>query len=617
MKTDFEDADIAYRDIVESMVDGVVILDRDGLILYTNHDLPVRLGVSPEELTGRYFREFVPAGSEEALDLLLEKPGRREIALVSANGIQVPMLVSSSRFNGGTERTVLVLTDFSEQKGAPRAETADVQAHEGELAGELRRAYETLDFQARLLQNMRDAVLATDRDERVIAWNPAAERIYGWKAAEALGKRAADLLVNKPPGPGSNEINRSLSERGVFRGELLQGTRSGDEIWVESIVMPLYDRDGEIMGSFAVNRDITQRKRADAELARFKYLVQNAAEGIAVTDPALKIVYANESFSRLCGVGIEDLKGQDITTVLLSPEEKERLEYLVPPAIRDKGRWTGEIKVHRPDGSCTDVLMNAGVLKDDKDDVVGGVVMVMDISSVKEAEERLRAVNLELDSYAQTVSHDLRSPLTAVILANELMRDAALQGDIGEIKSEIEESTGTIGRNVSKAYALINDLLILAESGQRPARVADVDVNEVVDRVIEERQPQIAEKDIAVHKDDDLGRLRASETQIYQLLSNLIGNSIRHNDNPNPEVWIRRLSGDESHRLHYLVKDNSSGISAEQLETVFTPFYKRDTAGGGIGLTIVKKIVDVYHGDIRAYNDNGACFEFTLNDFQA
>lgn len=123
------------------------------------------------------------------------------------------------------------------------------------------------------------------------------------------------------------------------------------------------------------------------------------------------------------------------------------------------------------------------------------------------------------------------------------------------------------------------------------------------------------ERGIAVKVDDDLGSAKANPTHIYQIFANLISNAIKHNDNENPVIEVSCLGDDEEGLHRYLTRDNGSGIAPEYLGRIFLPFVKGKTGETGIGLTTVEKIVAVYGGEIRAYNDNGACFEFTLKDY--
>ena len=231
----------------------------------------------------------------------------------------------------------------------------------------------------------------------------------------------------------------------------------------------------------------------------------------------------------------------------------------------------------------------------------------------------LELANIELDGFAHTVSHDLKGPLSAIKLATELLQDYFTLPNTGagdDVEAdEISDIIAVIVRSVDKSDGFISDLLTLAEAGQKPAYVTDVDVREVVDDIAAERSGDIVGREIDLRMDGTLGRVRANPTHIYQVFANLIANAIEHNDGSQPVIEVKWLGDDSSDAHRYLVRDNGSGIPAEDLPKVFVPFFKGNGGNTGIGLSTVEKLVKMYGGDIEAYNDNGACFEFTIMDF--
>jgi signal transduction histidine kinase len=108
-----------------------------------------------------------------------------------------------------------------------------------------------------------------------------------------------------------------------------------------------------------------------------------------------------------------------------------------------------------------------------------------------------------------------------------------------------------------------------------------------------------------------MGLVRARPTHVYQLFSNLIANGVQHNDTTTPQLSLT-LQQSGGGMVNYLVRDNGSGIPEELLGRVFMPFAKGESGQTGIGLTIVEKIAGVYGGRVKAYNDDGACFEVSL-----
>ena len=237
------------------------------------------------------------------------------------------------------------------------------------------------------------------------------------------------------------------------------------------------------------------------------------------------------------------------------------------------------------------------------------------MEQLQASEESLRHANVELDGYAHTVSHDLRSPLSAISLASRMLLDAVDDPAVEDIRAEVRESAEVLDRNIQKSFTLIEDLLSLAEAGQRPPEIEQVDVSEVVERVLAEHAGELEAKGFKVRVDEDLGLLSASQTQVYQVFSNLIDNALKHAESAEPLVEITRLRREDGGCRHYLVRDNGPGIPESDAADIFIPFFRRSRGPHyGIGLATVAKIVKVYGGEIKAFNDNGACFEFSLRD---
>jgi signal transduction histidine kinase len=223
---------------------------------------------------------------------------------------------------------------------------------------------------------------------------------------------------------------------------------------------------------------------------------------------------------------------------------------------------------------------------------------------------------VELEGYAHTVSHDLKGPLTALMLSSITLQDLIRGGDLVSNREEVEAVLDIINNNVWKSSDLTDGLLFLAKAGQRPKDVERVDISEIVERIGKENAAEIEQRGIKLVVVEPLGSVTASPTHVYQLFANLIRNCIKHCQSDRPVITVKHLADDSDGSHRYLVRDNGRGIPPELLDRVFEPFFKGETGGTGIGLATVEKIVDVYGGKVRAYNDDGACFEFSLNDYR-
>ena len=361
---------------------------------------------------------------------------------------------------------------------------------------------------------------------------------------------------------------------------------------------------------------VIERMRGEQQLVaakeRWERSFKGVGEGMFIIDADFTVLQCNEAFANLVGDKPENLVGRKCYELVHNLDGPP--DSCVTNAAVIEGR-SASAELYEPNlGRYLEVLSDPSL--DSKGNFDFAIHLARDITERKRKEEEVQRINVELEGFAHTVSHDLRGPLTVITLASHNLREVLKLPRTDENELEIEELTEMIGSSVDRSSGLIEDLLTLAESGQAPSEVSDVDVGEIVERVLEERAGDIEEKEITVKVDDDLGQVMANPTQTYQLFSNLIGNAIKHNDSRKPVIEVSYLGDDELGAHRYLVRDNGSGVPPEELDKIFIPFFKGETGETGIGLSTVEKIVKVYGGEIRAYNDNGACFEFTLTDYE-
>ncbi|MFH1149295.1 MAG: HAMP domain-containing sensor histidine kinase [Actinomycetota bacterium] len=135
--------------------------------------------------------------------------------------------------------------------------------------------------------------------------------------------------------------------------------------------------------------------------------------------------------------------------------------------------------------------------------------------------------------------------------------------------------------------------------------------------VLAERESGIREAGMDFEVDGGLGMVRVQRTHLYQVFANLVDNALNYGRGQSPRVRISRLEADEPGAHRYLVCDNGPGIPTEMIDDLFTPFTRGERGGTGIGMAIVARIVGIYGGEVRVYNDPGACFDFTIRDYES
>jgi PAS domain S-box-containing protein len=324
-----------FERMVELANEGIWTLDADGLIDYVNERGASILGYAPEEMIGRSPRDFAlpEQGRPESVPGAqgAAEKGRTDLRVCRKDGTIVWISSSTSQFlgeDGSYQGGLAVFDDITERK----------------------RAEEALAFQAHLLACVRDAVIASDENFIVTYWNERAERLFGWTAEEAVGRRLGTMLEVRVPGSTREaEIERMLEE-GYYEGEAIFNHKDGHDIHVDVHVSVMRDRSGgarEFLYSF---RDIGDRKRAEEALRkseeRHRYLVQYAPSAIFKLDfRDMRFKDVNEAMSELTGYTQDELLSMGPLD-FLDKEDIERFKQGIRERLEDwKGSESVEYKV--------------------------------------------------------------------------------------------------------------------------------------------------------------------------------------------------------------------------------------------------------------------------------
>jgi PAS domain S-box-containing protein len=374
--------------VLESITDSYFQMDRAWRITEINQHAAANFGATREQLLGTVFWDALPEGKAPELGEQYRKGMESRVAVhFEGPSGSAPGRWFERHLYPTDEGLAVYFRDISERKR--------MEAH--------------IAYQAMLLANVNDAIVATDDQFRLTAWNARAEELYGWKAKGALGRPVGEVIRSKFTDFQRAESLKSLRESGHYDVEVAQYSRSGKRIWVQGHVSTLRDQSGNITGYLGVNRDITERKQAEERLQRSEaYLAEGQkishTGSWAVKFPSGELTWSREVY-RIYDLDPASAKlSQEMAFHLVHPEDRQSVKVAFDRAIRDKTDYSVEYRAILPDGSIKylhvlghPVLEGAGALTE----YIG---TVMDITERKRTEAFLREANERVEMILDSIT---------------------------------------------------------------------------------------------------------------------------------------------------------------------------------------------------------------------
>jgi len=345
-------------------------------------------------------------------------------------------------------------------------------------------------------------------------------------------------------------------------------------------------------------------------------ILEKMAEGVSVCNERGLFVYTNPAFDQMFEYDRGDLLGRHVTLLNRTncPETNAHIFQEVTAHLLREGAWAGEFENRTRNGRLITTLARISTLE-----TAGRrywVTVQEDVTERLAAERRLRDANRELDAFVYTLSHDLRSPLTAIIGFAELLHDQ--QGE--RLDEGGLEALEEIHRQSTRMATMMEDLLALAKVGSLPVPDQPVDTDLVVRETLLELEARFpgARKTVRLNPLPDM---RIPPTFLAQVFRNLLGNALKYAGVKKGPIEIEGYR--KGARVEILVRDHGPGISEGDMPRVFDVFYRgsagRHAPGTGIGLAAVRKIARFYGGDARVEPTpgGGATFRVEIRDDSA
>jgi two-component system CheB/CheR fusion protein len=459
-----------------------------------------------------------------------------------------------------------------------------------------------------IVESSEDAILRKDLDGIIETWNRGAERLYGYSAEEAVGRDVRFLCTPE----GARDVDRFLGA--IRRGDRLEHVetirvrKDGKPIDVSITLSPILDANGVVVAASAIARDVTALKSAHRQLEerqkQIQELLDSTAEAIYGLDLGGRCTFVNPACVRLLGYRAQsELIGRDMHDIV------HRLPPNGAPSSHEC-HLTSAIRGGAPAHSSDEVFWRADgtwfsaeywshpVERDGK--IVGTVVAFLDITERRQAEEEVRAAARRRERFLAMLSHELRNPLAAVLNAVRVVS----AGGASDVQAKARHVIDRQGRHMAR---LLDDLLDVSRitSGKFELRKEVVRFDDAVMAAIEAVEPILRDHGITLSTsisgvplpvDGDGARLQ-------QVVANLLTNAARYSPaGARVELKLQR----EGSTAALSVRDWGTGIEPSLLPRIFDLFVQSDEAsrqprgGLGIGLALVRRIVELHDGTVEA-----------------
>lgn len=453
--------------------------------------------------------------------------------------------------------------------------------------------------------------------------NPAWEKALGYTTAELMEKPYVEFLHPEDLAKTAVEADKLARGQLTVAFENRYQAKDGSFKWLSWNSYPLPE-ERLIYGSA---REITARKRVEEELrgseAKFRGLLEAAADGIVIVDQPGRIVLANPAAEKMFGYERAELDGQQVETLIpdrYRPEHaKFHAGYFSNPTVDMSSN--SDVSAQRKDSSEFPVDLTLSILETSEGPL--SISIIRDISERKQAEEKLRvraaelqAVNAELEAFTYSVSHDLRAPLRHIDGFSRILEEecgSQLDSSASHYLRRIRQGTHYMGE-------LVDDLLSLSRVGRQQLRRQVTGLNSLVEEARAEltdpATPHEANRSVK-WRIAALPFVDCDPALMKQVLANLLANAIKYT-RPRQQAIIEVGAMNQNGETVLFVRDNGVGFSMKYADKLFGVFQRlhreEDFEGTGVGLATVQRILQKHGGRIwaEAELDRGACFYFTV-----
>lgn len=513
----------------------------------------------------------------------------------------------------------------------PLTELPDIEFAVGGLAIDITQQKESefdlqkaLEEKVIILESIGEAFFSVDGDWNILYWNKNAENIFGVDREQVAGENVWSVIPNAAKlKKRTSDVDIRKKQKPIFFEEFYPAVGK----WLDVSVYPM---ENSISVFF---RDITVHKKSLEEIRqtyeRFEKVTEATNDAIWDWDIENDTLLWGGGFKALFGYEVDRVtQSLDSWTDHIDKDDQIRVLSSLHATVEDpdQSSWQSEYKYIRKDGSYAYVIDRAVIIRDDSGKALRVIGAMTDITYHHEYEKNLQNMNemlqkytrdlevsnTELEQFAYMTSHDLQEPLRMITSFMELLKTK-----YGEkLDDKAHQYIHYAIDGAVRMREVILDLLEYSRAGKSEEDKELLDVNEIVKFVCQMQHKKIKKKNANIEM-SELPEILSYRAPLIQIFQNLIGNALKYSKKDQvPKIHISSIEEDEE--WVFLVKDNGIGIHPDYFEKIFIIFQRLHSNdeydGSGIGLSIVKKIIENMNGRIwvESKEGEGSTFFFAI-----